>query len=99
MLLMMGYVELMKPNSSVLDLVQAYLQNNDLEAEARQLTELFERLTETSEQEREGAYATIVNMCGPRALGDLKLDDIGGNEWNALLERLITKARRKKNKI
>lgn len=85
----------MSSNEFIGDKVIEALRNNDFDDFADQIENAVKNLKSKDSNTRLEAVEFIWGMCHVRALGDLTVSPLSGNDWYKMLEKLANYAKSK----
>lgn len=85
----------MSGNEFIGDRVIEVLRNNDFDDFADQIEDAIKNLKSKDANTRKEAVEFILGMCHIRALGDLSVSPLNGNDWYKMLEKLAKFAKSK----
>ncbi|RUO72629.1 hypothetical protein CWI80_08775 [Pseudidiomarina sediminum] len=85
----------MGSNEFIGDRVIEVLRNSDFDDFADQIEDAIKNLKSKDINTRMEAVEFILGMCHARALGDLSVPPLNGNDWYKMLEKLAAYAKSK----
>lgn len=85
----------MGSNEFIGDRVIEVLRNSDFDDFADQIEDAIKNLKSKDINTRMEAVEFILGMCHVRALGDLSVPPLNGNDWYKMLEKLAAYAKSK----